>query len=302
MGIKKLLIFLLCACVLMSGTTIVYAQEEIEVNTNAYEEPPQQGTFIPCEHCVILYPERYEEDPKSCPVCQGAKEHFQAARMMTREMEKMGLKEIDADIQKFINENKLETLEPLDIEKHKKLRKLYYSKLIYILVHDFIEVDQVKEKVLETDQTIEGAEEASKGGFKVVSVISGNTIALDDGRVIRLLGAAVPKLDEHARASKEFLRGLVEGKSVFIEYEETDDGAVLKDTDGVMIAYVRYLTKNYEGPEQGLRVAQFEGRVLSVKIIKEGYALADTRYPFDHMENYVLLEKSAKENQKGLWK
>ena len=158
MNNKKLLIFLVCVCVAATGIAMVDAQDkiaEIDVDTNAYERPPEQGTIIPCELCVILYPERYEEEPRTCPVCQGAKEHFQPAQMMTREMAQMRLHEMDVDIQEFLHSAVLDSLDkPVDAGQLEKLRALYHRKLIHLLVHGLIEVEPVKEKIIRLDEII----------------------------------------------------------------------------------------------------------------------------------------------------
>jgi len=156
---KKLIIFLAAIFVLTVGAVLANAQgglfQELDINTNAYEPPPQ-GTIIPCELCVVLYPERYEKEPKTCPVCHGAKEHFQPARMMSREMAQMQLHELDVEIQEFLYKAVLDSLEnPVKLSELKKLRKLYRSKLIHLMIYDFLEVEPVKEKIRQLDKTIE---------------------------------------------------------------------------------------------------------------------------------------------------
>jgi hypothetical protein len=128
--------------------------EEIDVDTNAYELPPQ-GTIIPCELCVILYPERYEKEPQTCLICQGAKEHFQPAQMMTREMAQMQLYELDLKIQQLMYQTIMDSLsKPVDLGQLKKMHKLYKRKLIHLLVYDFLEVEPVKENILQLDEMI----------------------------------------------------------------------------------------------------------------------------------------------------
>jgi len=148
-------VFILVAAL---GTPLVHAQynkEDKGINTSTFEEP-LQGTIIPCELCVILYPKRYEKEPQTCPVCHGAKEHFEAAQMMTREMAQMRLHEIDMEIQEHLHEALIVSLEEhVDIEQLKDLRKLYMRKLIHLMVHGLLEVEPVKEKILQMDEMIE---------------------------------------------------------------------------------------------------------------------------------------------------
>ncbi len=147
---KNLLIFGVFVFVMAVGLSSLSAQkrkEHVGINTNTYKTPPQ-GTIIPCELCVVLYPEHYEKDPKKCPVCHGAKEHFQPAQMMTRKMAQIQLHELDVEIQDFLYKTVLDSLaKPVKLHNLKRLRKLYRSKLIHLLVYDFIEVAPLKEKI-----------------------------------------------------------------------------------------------------------------------------------------------------------
>jgi len=158
MKYKIMVMTVIFVFVVLLEAPLVNAQDKGEnrdINTNTYEPPPQ-GTLILCELCVILYPKQYEKEPEKCPVCQGAKEHFQAVQMMDREMARMRLHEIDVDIREFLHETLLDSLEePVDIKQLKKLRKLYAQKLIHLLVHGFIEVESVKEKIIRLDEIIE---------------------------------------------------------------------------------------------------------------------------------------------------
>ncbi len=155
---RKLLFLWVAILFIVVGLSLVCAQEgmgEMDVDTNAYEPPPQ-GTIIPCELCVVLYPERYEKDPEKCPVCHGTREHFQPAQMMTREMAQMQLYELDLKIQQLMYQTIMDSLsKPVDLDQLKKMRKLYKRKLIHLLVYDFLEVEPVKEKIRQLDEAIE---------------------------------------------------------------------------------------------------------------------------------------------------
>ena len=55
---------------------------------------------------------------------------------------------------------------------------------------------------------------------RVVRVIDGDTLELQDGRIVRLLGVNAPERDEsYYLESKERLIELVFGKKVFLEYD-----------------------------------------------------------------------------------
>jgi len=154
----KLLSLWIFIFVVITGAPLICAQEkmgEMDIDTNAYQTPPQ-GTIIPCELCVVLYPEKYEKEPQTCPVCHGAKEHFQPAQMMSREMSKLRLHEIDLEIQEFLYKTLVDSLsKPVKLDELKKLRKLYMGRLIHLLVYDFLEMESVKDKIRQLDKTIE---------------------------------------------------------------------------------------------------------------------------------------------------
>lgn len=78
-----------------------------------------------------------------------------------------------------------------------------------------------------------------------------------------------------------FTKGMVEGKDVRLEYDWRK-----KDKYGRPLAYV-YLP---------------DGTFLNAEIIKQGYGLAYTRYPFKYLEEFRRYEKEARENRTGLWK
>ncbi len=100
--------------------------------------------------------EHYEKDPERCPVCHGTREHFQPAQMMTREMAQMQLYELDLKIQQLMYQTIMDSLsKPVVLDQLKKMRKFYKRKLMHLLVYDFMEVEPVKEKIRQLDETIE---------------------------------------------------------------------------------------------------------------------------------------------------
>ena len=43
------------------------------------------------------------------------------------------------------------------------------------------------------------------------------------------------------------------------------------------------------------------GRILNEELVSQGFAYADTRFPHSYYEKYIQLEKTAREQKKGLW-
>ena len=136
--------------------------------------------------------------------------------------------------------------------------------------------------------------------YTVTRVIDGDTVVLNDGQKVRLIGVDCPesypskKLKKDAERSKQdvetikalgrrataFTRGLVEGQRVTLEHDQT-----LKDRYGRTLAYLRLE----------------DGRNVNLEIIREGYGVAYTSYPFKYMESFRGAEREAREAKKGLW-
>lgn len=116
---------------------------------------PEQGAMIPCEICVVLYPEKYEDKPKTCPVCGGAKEHFQAAQMMTKDMADERAKDIDSRIKHIYSTTNFDDPKS-DGFPHKieEIRDLQHQRLIHALVYDEIEVEAIVKKIHELDEIL----------------------------------------------------------------------------------------------------------------------------------------------------
>lgn len=119
-------------------------------------------------------------------------------------------------------------------------------------------------------------------------VIDGDTIRLSTGERIRLIGVDTPEMKDKrpevrrlAEAATLFVRDLVEGKPVSLEYE---DRRTLDRWERTL-AYV-YLE---------------DGTFVNAEIIRQGYGFAYTRYPFKCLEEFRKLEREARQSHRGLW-
>ena len=120
-----------------------------------------------------------------------------------------------------------------------------------------------------------------------VRVIDGDTIELDGGERVRLLGVDTPETVDPRRPvqyfgkeASAFTRRMVEGKNVRLE-EDQDT----RDRYGRTLAYV-YLQ---------------DGTFLNAEIVRQGYGHAYTRFPFRYEQRFVQLERESRENSRGLW-
>ncbi|MFA5355814.1 MAG: thermonuclease family protein [Candidatus Omnitrophota bacterium] len=134
-------------------------------------------------------------------------------------------------------------------------------------------------------------------------VIDGDTIQLESGERVRLLGIDTPEMHESDKLyrdsrktgerpevirelgerSYKFTRGLVEGERVSLEFD-----AEKYDQYKRLLAYV-YLKKT--------------GTFVNAEIIRQGYASVMTYPPnVKYADMFLRLYREARENRRGLWK
>ena len=144
---------------------------------------------------------------------------------------------------------------------------------------------------------------------KVVEVIDGDTIKLESGEKVRLIGMDTPELHHPTKPVQCFAKEamletkrLVEGKTVRLEKDvsETDRyGRLLRfvyiPVDATLPSATQSGTLQPSGTQQEL--------FLNDYLVKEGYAHATT-FPPDvkYADLFRQSERTAMENNKGLWK
>lgn len=131
----------------------------------------------------------------------------------------------------------------------------------------------------------------SREAALVKRVFDGDTILVSIGGVkekVRLIGIDAPEknhplgpIEFFYGEATQFLKGLAEGESVFLEYDWQK-----RDRYGRLLAYV-YLK---------------DGRMVNAEIVKEGYGFAYLKYPFQRSEEFKQYEKQARRMGKGLWR
>lgn len=145
-----------------------------------------------------------------------------------------------------------------------------------------------------TQNTVQPAQDVTADhAYKVVRVVDGDTvIILIDGKQtrVRLIGVDTPEtvhpqkaVEAYGKEASQFTRNLLEGESVYLEYEA---GVSKLDKYGRTLAYV------YRVPDR---------LFINQEIIRQGYGHAYTKYPFKHLETFRDQERAAKEAKKGLW-
>ncbi|MBU0547189.1 MAG: thermonuclease family protein [Candidatus Omnitrophica bacterium] len=136
----------------------------------------------------------------------------------------------------------------------------------------------------------------------VTRVVDGDTLKLEDGKYLRLLGIDTPEMHESAklhrdalrskqsveaikqlgRQSYEFTKQMVEGKRVRLEFD-----IERYDKYNRILAYV-FLD---------------DGTFLNARIVEEGYASLMTYPPnVKYADLFLKLYRQARENKRGLWR
>ncbi len=127
------------------------------------------------------------------------------------------------------------------------------------------------------------------GNWRTVErVIDGDTIVLDGGERVRLIGVDTPEtvhpnkpVEYYGKEASAFTRKQVEGERVRLEYEPGSR----TDRYGRTLAYVY----------------THDGDLVNQLIIEGGYGHAYTRFPFTKIEEFRAAEQEAREAGRGLW-
>lgn len=121
----------------------------------------------------------------------------------------------------------------------------------------------------------------------VETVLNGDTLLLENGIVVKLIGVDVPETidpEERGRhfgvAAADFIQRMVECKKVRIKYHQGQN-----NMDGRALASVYLL----------------DGTFLNAEIIRQGYGRADAKCTFPNAEKFQEYEQEARENKRGLW-
>ena len=119
-------------------------------------------------------------------------------------------------------------------------------------------------------------------GFIVTRVIDGDSIVLETGEKVRLIGIDSPEIGEaFGYEAKVYLEKLIIGKRITIRLDNTSDSIDF---------YKRKLAYVY-----------FDSIDINLEMIKNGYAKVFRKYDFDNMEQYIYEEEKAKQYKVGIW-
>lgn len=128
---------------------------------------------------------------------------------------------------------------------------------------------------------------------RVEHVIDGDTVVIDDGTRVRLIGIDAPEIenrdyghrgDLYGEEAKQVLKQMVEGKTVDLQ-----DGPEKKDKYSRRLAYI-YLPDQI--PEQFF---------VNRNLIAVGAAAAYRKFPHPFLAEFIQIEDQAKKEKAGMW-
>lgn len=132
---------------------------------------------------------------------------------------------------------------------------------------------------------------ASAEWAKVKYVIDGDTIILENNQRVRLVGIDAPETkseynpeaEYYGKEAKQFLRQLIQKKTVWLEGEETQPEY---DKYGRRLAYIFSEDKTF----------------INRELVRLGYAETIQYFPYKYKEEFISLEKEAKGKFLGMWR
>jgi micrococcal nuclease len=134
---------------------------------------------------------------------------------------------------------------------------------------------------------------SNQASYRVERIIDGDTVelAIDGQRVkVRLVGIDTPEshfpgrpVERYADEATEFVRGLIDGRSVYLEYDAMCDR---QDSFGRTLAHL------YRAPD---------GLWVNLEIVREGLGIVYDRFPFTYQELFQHYEDEARAAARGLW-
>lgn len=187
------------------------------------------------------------------------------------------------------------------------------KKVFWILLFFFVELFSCSESVY------------------VKRVVDGDTLELEDGRKIRLIGVDTPELHVSQKLYRDsdrsgqdiaairelglracaFTKKYLDKQRVDLEYESSNRVTNHQDKYGRTLAYV-YVQLSRFPPEYEVYLSKKKENKKKRKkdyyvlfnrlLIQCGYANAYTRFPFEYLEDFRMCEREARTFETGLWK
>lgn len=121
----------------------------------------------------------------------------------------------------------------------------------------------------------------------VSKVVDGDTVILEDGQKVRLLGIDTPEtnhpdrpVERYGIKAKEYMKKRVEGKKCVLEYTLND---------------------NYDKYDRLLALLYLDGILINAEMVKKGLAYASPNKYMSITKEFMVLENIAKKFKMGIW-
>lgn len=134
--------------------------------------------------------------------------------------------------------------------------------------------------------------EAPPGTYRVLATEDGDTITVDMNGTkerVRFIGIDTPETQDprkpvqcFGRAATNFTRQLIASNTVRLELDPLSSN---RDRYNRLLRYV-YLP---------------DGRLVQAEILRAGYGFAYTSFPFTKSDEFLALQKEARDQNRGLW-
>lgn len=164
-----------------------------------------------------------------------------------------------------------------------KIKESFSRKKILEKIRSSDELQKiVTEDTREFQEEYQESEEIKEfDSFLVRTVIDGDTIVLEDGKIVRLIGINAPeKYQNFGKEAFSKLKDLVTGKEIFLEFDKE-----IKDKYGRLLAYV--FTEDY---------------FINYELLKSGLAYLMTIRPnTKYLNLFKNAQNEAKKNKLGIW-
>lgn len=139
-------------------------------------------------------------------------------------------------------------------------------------------------------------------------VIDGDTIVLETGEHVRLIGIDTPEIDDkfgrnartarfeelnpaavdaYAVEAKDAAERWLQGQKIILKYDPVNAARKNRDDYDRVLAYV---------------CRQSDGHCLADDLLAGGYALVYRRFSFERKRDFLAFEDQAKKARRGLWK
>ncbi|MBK7994895.1 MAG: thermonuclease family protein [Blastocatellia bacterium] len=121
----------------------------------------------------------------------------------------------------------------------------------------------------------------------VIRVVSGDTIIVDGGQAVRLIGVLSPQNDEYyAKETRQFLITQLLGQEVDLLDDNKNAITAHRDEYGRRLAYVYRVSDNY---------------FVNGDLIRRGFCFYSNKYIQKNATDFLIYQQNARKQQVGVW-